>query len=402
MTDKIPNQKTWLPAITSTFTVYPIPFRLDTYHGCMFNCRYCFARDFVMFARRKSDKIFTDLEYNNPTAIAKWIERIEAKEIDYTKAEEVAFKERIPIKIGVTSDPFPPVEEQLHITYDILKILDKYDYPVQMSTKNPAILAKYYKDFKNPNWIIAVTIISDDVDFVKVIEPGAPSVDERFKAIKELTDQGANVIVRIQPVIYPKILAETKSLIDSIADAGCVGFIMEGLKIRIAMNKKEQIIYQEISDYLGYDIREWYRKSAAKDGADYILNTTQKETYIALATKYAHERGIKIYCGDNDMYEYGDSRECCGTEFLRNYKIMPCNLRAEDIEIPTDKCANEFCKCGVNFIRSNKYDGMTVTDACKSYIKSLNKTVKNDFLNNATRKFINELRWWQFILSEKI
>lgn len=63
--------------------------------------------------------------------------------LSYT--EEVAFKERIPLKIGATADPFPGngIEERERVTYGVLKVLHKYDYPVEIQTKNPEVLALY-------------------------------------------------------------------------------------------------------------------------------------------------------------------------------------------------------------------------------------------------------------------
>ena len=74
---------------------------------------------------------------NSSERFGKWVNRTLAKDIDYNKPEEVAFKERIPLKIGATSDPFPYAEVEEKITYGFLKILKEIDYPVQISTKNP-------------------------------------------------------------------------------------------------------------------------------------------------------------------------------------------------------------------------------------------------------------------------
>lgn len=42
----------WPPSVTSQFAVCPIPFHFDTYRGCKYACLFCFARDFIRFARR--------------------------------------------------------------------------------------------------------------------------------------------------------------------------------------------------------------------------------------------------------------------------------------------------------------------------------------------------------------
>lgn len=142
------------------------------------------------------------------------------KELDYNKPEEVAFKERIPLKIGAGADPFPYIEKKEKITYGFLKVLNEIDYPVEIQTKNPEILANYAEEFIGANWTIAVTLISVDEEFTRKVEPYAPTPQNRLNAIKKLTDMGFNVMIKIQPAIYPKILEDLPELIKEASNAG--------------------------------------------------------------------------------------------------------------------------------------------------------------------------------------
>ena len=90
-----------------------------------------------------------------------------AEEIPNTKAEEVAFKERIPVKIGATADPFPIIEKTERITYNCLKVFQKYDYPVQISTKNPEIFLSYAEDFNGANIALNVSCSFCDDDIAR-------------------------------------------------------------------------------------------------------------------------------------------------------------------------------------------------------------------------------------------
>lgn len=107
------KRKFWKPSVTSQFRVCPIPFHFDTYRGCTCGCLFCFARDFIQFARRNTEHpVQNYIEGNDPKGLSRWITRTLAKEYDYNKAEEVAFKQRIPVKIGATADPFPLCERE--------------------------------------------------------------------------------------------------------------------------------------------------------------------------------------------------------------------------------------------------------------------------------------------------
>ena len=172
MTEKTTiSRNFWRPSVTSQFCVCPIPFHFDTYRGCSYGCLFCFARDFIEFSRRNQDadkRKQSYLEGNSPEGLQKWIDKVMATtDYDYTKAEEVAFKERIPVKIGATADPFPIIEKTERITYDCLKVFQKYDYPVQISTKNPEIFLSYASDFVGANIALNVSCSFCDDDIAR-------------------------------------------------------------------------------------------------------------------------------------------------------------------------------------------------------------------------------------------
>lgn len=356
--------KFWEPSLTSQFRVCPIPFHLDPYGGRVYNCNYCFARDFITFHRRKSGFPFTYLEWVDPAKFEAWCKKVsKLPHFNYSKGEQVAFKERIPLKIGATSDPFPPIEKELKVTYSVLKTLDKYDYPTEIQTKNPAILLSYANDFirsgwtydpHKPNWIVAVTLISTDDNFLKVAEPNAPSANERLDAIRGLTALGIPVMVKVQPAIYPKIMDDLPDLIKAIARAGVWAFNIQALKIRIAMPKPEQALLKRISDFVGIDLRDYYRGESQKlDKSYYNLCKSTKMKYITLAQKLAREHDLKFFVADNHMGRVGDGSECCGTQALHNYQIFGNNERTRFFGEMPPYCSKYIGKCKVNFCRTS-------------------------------------------------
>lgn len=361
------ERKSWKPLVTSQCCHCPAPFTLNTYSGCQNSCIYCFARDLYTFARKNSEhKEFSYLIGIRPDLFKNWVERTLSKDLDLARPEEVAFKERLPLKLGSTSDPFPKVELEEHITYDILKVLNEYDYPVVIQTKNPHILLEYAKDFVGANWSITVSLISTDEEFLKIIEPNSPSANERLEAIRKLTEMGFKVMIKVQPAIYPKILKDLPELIRRAKNAGCWAFNIEGLKIRTSMPKSEQKSVQKIGDYLGIDIREFYRKerkmTEQKCGADFELSSDKKIDIYDLAEKLAKENDIKFYLADNYLQLVGDGCECCGTEALRDYKLLSCDKRSR--AFGNDKGAKNFENCIVTFTRSKEYRGKTIREMC--------------------------------------
>ena len=318
--------------ITSQLRVCPIPFRYDTYTGCTHGCKYCFARNTTEFSRTRHgvDKpSFSNIEGSNPEKLKLYLEKIFNSNIynNSNYSEHVALKERIPIKIGASSDPFPGVELHEKITYDTLKIFDEYDYPLQILTKNPVILSKYINDFDNPNWAISCSLISTDDKLLKKLEPGAPTPDERFNAIKSITDRGYHVMIKVQPAILPIVINDLPKIVERGKDSGIWAFNTEGLKMSALITPNELKRWDEIGSILRYDIHSYYkyhfRISKEHDIEPYLQD---KLEYIKLSVNLSNQYNLKYFVADNDIGNVGNGPECCGTENLRDYKIWGgCN-----------------------------------------------------------------------------
>ena len=131
--------------ITSQFKFCPNPFRVDMYRGCDFGCTYCFAN---MEAFKE-----------NGTGLKYWCE---AEVKDITHKFELAFdtdkeykeiiiellRHKVPLHCGGMSDPFQSREKELGLTKELIKISNKYNYPILFSTK----ACSFPKDKEDEYW----------------------------------------------------------------------------------------------------------------------------------------------------------------------------------------------------------------------------------------------------------
>lgn len=365
------KRKFWSPSVTSQFRVCPVPFHFDTYRGCTYGCLFCFARDFIEFARRRKEGVEssqTYLEGNSPEGLQKWIDKVMANDYNYSKAETVAFKERMPVKIGATADPFPIVEKTERITYECLKIFDKYDYPVQISTKNPEVFLSYADEFIGSNIALTVSCSFLDDDIARQIEVGAISPTRRFEAIKKLSDMGFKISVRIQPFILPYSYEVAERFIQTLKKYGVWGFQTEGLKLRVVMPEKEKAVYRKIGDVFGFDILSDFKNNGVIEGGDRVYNDEDKRKMLQLYSELAKKYDINFFNADNLVDKsYGCGAECCGTSFLRNHKIWGGCYRSKIFNVEDDIKSTEFGKCLVNFTRSQKYADKTIEEVTNEY-----------------------------------
>lgn len=313
------------PVISSDVGVCPIPFRFDTYTGCTFGCKYCFAASNVEHLRSlhhmdENERKFEYLTCADTKKFESWVRN--TLKGGGKVAERFAFRDRLVLKIGGAADPFPYVEREEGVTKRVLEVLHDIDYPVQISTKNPSILADYAENFKNPNWSISVSIVSPSEDYRKVIETNAPTIGSRLKHIRRLSEMGHNVIARVQPVIFPYTLENMEELFELLHDAHAYGVIMEGLRIRVSMPELDREKYAVMSKFLGYDIRKWMKDFGDRSDNDYEFAKIHKLMYLGRAKELASKMNMKLYVGENNCRSLSCNKECCGTENLRNHKTI--------------------------------------------------------------------------------
>lgn len=325
------GKKSNVPTVTSQVDLCPIPFHYDTYIGCPHGCLYCFARDLVNFRRRRSPLAFGQCEFNSVRSFHRTIHHYLSRPEDPQDIVSLFLRRRVPLKIGASADPCPPAERENRVTYATLKILQGLDYPVQVQTKRPDILAEYAADFAGwDNLIFSVTIISRDALAAK-IEPGAPSPSERFAAIKRLTALGFPVLVRCQPAVYPVILDDLPWLIEETKRSGAWGFQTEGLKLRIATGPAEREHFKVLGRALGIDDLYAHYRLESRTSSDYELSIEKKLAYTTAARTLAHAAGLRYLSADNQAacIALSDSDECCGTERLARYVKFSYNVRTK-------------------------------------------------------------------------
>lgn len=371
----------WEPYFTTQYKFCPIPFKIDTYRGCKYGCLFCFARDLTEFNRRPRGKNTNKPEHelkqswiegNDPVKFRRWIEKVNTKEYNYNKPWEVAFKERIPIKIGSMSDPFPLCETTERITYEFLKILQEYDYPVQISTKNPEVFLSYADEFIGANMALNVSCSFIDDDIAKKIEVASISTTRRLAAVKKLSDMGFKITIRVQPFILPYSYDTAERMVKAIKESGAWAFQTEGLKIKVNLPEKERLVYQKMSNILGFDIVDYFKKNGVIDTTDRLYNEEDTRKMLQLYNDLSIKYDIKFLNADNLIdKKYGCSGECCGTGCLRNYKIWGGNLRTQVFPEP-EKYSEEIGKCLVSFVRNRKQNilnGLTINKSME-YFKS--------------------------------
>lgn len=160
------------------------PTRLDTYGcGCQHDCSYCYAKSLLEFRNLWNVK-------EPSVANLKKIENVIKK-----------LKKGTIVRLGGMTDCFQPCELKHRVTYETIKLLNKYGIGYLIVTKSHIVANDEYCEVMNKELAhiqITVTTLDDDLSLTYE-KASVPS--KRIKAIKKLQNLGFDVAIRLSPII---------------------------------------------------------------------------------------------------------------------------------------------------------------------------------------------------------
>ncbi len=226
-------------------------FVINQYIGCEHGCRYCYAK-----------------------FICKWY--------DYGEwGEWVIVRENLPelvrgrfvngwVYMSSISDAYQPIEAEIRLTRRILQNMNK-NIRLKILTKSDLVLRdlNLLKEFKRVE--VGLTVNSFDEDLRRVIEPKAPKMERRFKALENLHNAGIRSYGFISPVIpnltdLDYIIERTKEFVEY--------YIIELLNLKM-------------SGKFGSWLRENYP-------ASYNIIANEPERYVGKIRRIVAKHNVKV------------------------------------------------------------------------------------------------------------
>ena len=158
----------------------------NLYTGCSHKCKYCYCPSIM----RKNLEDWSKNPYPR-TRILKLLEN-DAKKIKGCEKE---------LLFSFISDAYQS-DEAAFLTREALLICEKYEFKnVNILTKAGFRAAKDFDIIKRNNWKFGSTVIFRQESLREEWEPGAPSIQSRYTAIKKAHEMGIYTWVSIEPVV---------------------------------------------------------------------------------------------------------------------------------------------------------------------------------------------------------
>ncbi len=299
-------------SLTSQFYFCGVPFRLDITPKCDLNCLYCFAM--ARGGRKTSNNLIASPDY-----FERKLHRIFKENKGNIDLNGEMLRRKMPIHFGGISDPFSN-KIVSKISKKFLNILNNYNYPVIISTKNTEeLITDETMDIlkKMKHLAIQISITTPNEKIAKKIEPNVPSPLKRINAIKYLTDNGLYVIVRLQPLFFPWIKEIINNLIPNLGSAGCKHVIVEYLKLPVEKNLS---LFKDMFKLVDWDGYTFYKNNGAKlIGREWILPNKFKWENLQPIIDAIHQFGMTYGSGDYGLNHLGDTDNCCGIDKIDGF-----------------------------------------------------------------------------------
>ena len=267
----------------------PEKYSFNPYTGCDHRCRYCYSTYIPNFFNARPKKMLLQ-------RLERDLRRIESNSI---------------ISMSNSSDPYPPMEKELGITRDAIKVIKRKNLRLLVITKSDAVLrdSDLLKDMRSA---VAITITTFNPEIFEKAEPFAPDPRERLKALKELKKEGIPVILRLDPVMPGLNDVEIEEVIERASFVDHV--VSSTLKLRYDSYSRIANAFPELRDFY----RKIYFKEGERiQGSFYLRKKFRMEILKRVAEK-CRELGISYgFCREGISF---DGESCDGSHLTLTSK----------------------------------------------------------------------------------
>jgi DNA repair photolyase len=161
------------------------PYSLNPYEGCSHGCRYCYV---------------PSVTHEDQATWGGWV-RVK-RNLPRLLSREVRRRDPGLVFLSSATDPYQPVEGRYRVTRYCLEVLERVDWPLRILTRSPLLRRdlEVLEGFSQA-WV-GLSIPTLDDGFRAVLEPEAPPVDGRLRALRAADEAGLDTYVSMAPT-YP-------------------------------------------------------------------------------------------------------------------------------------------------------------------------------------------------------
>lgn len=264
----------------------PPKYTLNPYTGCAHRCLYCYISSFIPQAFKVREK---------PPFLSALVKDL--KECN----------RNLYLSLSNSSDPYPPMEREREITRKVLELCHSEGVPVLILTKSSLVL-RDVDLLSKMQAVVSMTITTLDRAKARLLEPGAPSPQERLHACALLAQRGIPVVLRIDPII-PGINDSPEEWLQILQEAAPFAkqIIASTLKLRWDTAKRLSHVFPELQKTLPF--------YSEKRGNSLYLERRVRFTLLSSLREIVHSFSLPFSTCREGFLKFKDCK-CDGSEFL--------------------------------------------------------------------------------------
>lgn len=191
-----------------------VPYRwtVNPYRGCEFGCAFCWGRGTHEYLRLDPDLDFERVLFVKTNAAERLAEAFAKPS---WRGDTVMF--------SPVTDPYQPLEARYELTKRCLNVCLEHRNPVMLMTRSTLIL----RDVellrlvaRDARLELSMGLAFSDAELSRLLEPGAPPLEERLACVRRLSEAGLDVGVTIGPVIPDLNEDQVSGLLERAASVG--------------------------------------------------------------------------------------------------------------------------------------------------------------------------------------
>ena len=252
-----------LNKITNKDKLFNGDYTLDPYQNCEFGCIYC------------------DSTYDKTIYIKTDAAQILKEELETTKKGIII--------VGSVSDPYQKTEKSHNITRDLLKIIQKYDFPCHILTKSNLIIRDIDIISKMNNSIATISITTLNQTLSNIFEKNVPPPIERLETIKKLSEAGIKTGLAVIPILPFITEKELENIVRSAKKHKAQYILHKHLELR---GDKKNIFMKTLEEFYP-DLAEKYEKlyeDSYQPDENYISKINEFMNKLSIISRVSYKK----------------------------------------------------------------------------------------------------------------
>jgi DNA repair photolyase len=272
--------KVMLSHVKQPDTWFGTKYNMNLYRGCQHRCIYCDSRSECY----QIDNFDRDV-------------LVKANAIDLLRKELARKRVKGVVGTGSMNDPYMPLEKEVNLTGRALQVIARYRFPVHIVTKSDLVLKDLHtlREINQVYAAVSFTITTTDDELGKKLEPGAPRVSQRLRAMQVLAENGILTGVTMMPVLpFIEDNEENVAQIVTLAHASGASYIIPWFGM--SMLDRQRAYYYAQLDRLFPGLKEKYQRRFGDQYGCPANNAARLDQLLQeLCTQYGIRIGIKPY-----------------------------------------------------------------------------------------------------------